>query len=87
MPRREINGGPGRTRTFDLPIMRPAWRVFKPTGTALCRHLVGKPIPVPLPLVRSKHALTQVWLVNSIQLLQTASSPYRLPCLAIMIGS
>jgi len=23
MPRREINGGPGRTRTFDLPIMRP----------------------------------------------------------------
>jgi len=21
MPRREINGGPGRTRTFDLPIM------------------------------------------------------------------
>jgi hypothetical protein len=23
MPRREENGGPGRTRTFDLPIMRP----------------------------------------------------------------
>jgi len=22
MPRRGINGGPGRTRTFDLPIMR-----------------------------------------------------------------
>jgi len=21
MPRRGINGGPGRTRTFDLPIM------------------------------------------------------------------
>ncbi len=51
-------------RTFDLPIMRPAERDAKPTETTLCRRLVGKPIPVSLPLVRSKYAFTRVHFSN-----------------------
>jgi hypothetical protein len=66
MPRREINGGPGRTRTFDLPIMRPDSRVLKPTETALCRSSVGMPIPVSLPLVRSMYAVTRVHFGDSV---------------------
>jgi len=67
MPRKGKNGGPGRTRTFDLPIMRPDWRVLKPTETALCRRLTGVSIPVSLPLVCSKCVFTPGSIEEPIQ--------------------
>ena len=67
MPRRGINGGPGRTRTFDLPIMRPAGRVLKSTEAVVCRRLSGVPIPVSLPLARSRCVFTRIHLGGLVQ--------------------
>ena len=57
MPTKWKIGGPGRTRTFDQWIMRPGWRVLKPTEIALGRRFRSVPVPSSLPLASSKYAL------------------------------
>jgi len=73
-------------RTFDLPIMRPAGRVLKLTETALCRHIVGVPTPVSLPLVRSIYVFKRVYFGDSVQLLLVTSGPYQLFCIQIRVN-
>ena len=51
--RKEINDKSGRTRTFDLPIMRPIGWVLYPIEAAQCRRYMGMSTPVSLPLVCS----------------------------------
>ena len=79
-PRRGINGGPGRTRTFDLPIMSPAGRVYKPTETAVCRSFRYISVPYSLQVVRAKCVFSRVFTGNSVQLLLVTSGPYQSPC-------
>ncbi len=72
----EIYGGPGRARTFDLPIMSLGSRVVNPAQAALCRRLMGVAIPFSLPLVCSGFVFTRICLGDSVQLLPVTSSPY-----------
>ena len=79
MPRRKMNGGPGRAWIFDLPIMRPARRVLRPAPTPMCRHFKYISLPFPLPLRCSMpayaHGLQWRWWIELWYRYQT--SPVR----------